>query len=308
MDILQGAKFKWLTDHKGLTHLLNQKNLSGRQARWLEKISAFTFEVVYIAGSENVVVDALSRIYSNDSGGTVRTKSEYTYHDVVDDGTANVGHQPDVLPVLAGIEARIVTRRGSRVQRPSQKAVMVAEEPVVDRTIPRIPVRARAVESSSGLAARTKSRFVLKGPRPPAETTEGGYGSNQPQPAVENIISDDIPVTTQLPTSVAPIETPLPAEGTLLDVVSQSLQGLDLPNELRGQYILDPMFKSLLEQPKDFSNFEVNEQLIYLKDLEKRVLCIPKVVIRGRSVREIVISEAHSILVHLGASKTIDYL
>ena len=43
VDILQRAKFKWLTDHKGLTYLLNQKNLSGRQARWLEKISAFTF-------------------------------------------------------------------------------------------------------------------------------------------------------------------------------------------------------------------------------------------------------------------------
>jgi hypothetical protein len=28
-DILQGAKFKWLTDHKGLIYLLNQKNLSG---------------------------------------------------------------------------------------------------------------------------------------------------------------------------------------------------------------------------------------------------------------------------------------
>jgi hypothetical protein len=33
-DILQGCKFPWVTDHKGLIHLLNQKNLSGRQARW----------------------------------------------------------------------------------------------------------------------------------------------------------------------------------------------------------------------------------------------------------------------------------
>lgn len=62
-DILQGVKFKWVTDYKGLIHLLNQKNLSGRQARWLEKISSFDFEVVYVPGSENVVADALSRIY-----------------------------------------------------------------------------------------------------------------------------------------------------------------------------------------------------------------------------------------------------
>lgn len=60
VDILHGVQFKWLTDHRGLIYLLNQKNLSGQQARWLEKISSFTFEVVYIAGSENVVADALS--------------------------------------------------------------------------------------------------------------------------------------------------------------------------------------------------------------------------------------------------------
>ena len=68
-DIVQGANFQWLMDHKGLTHLLNQKILSGRQARWLEKISSFSFTVVYIKGSENVVTDALSRLYSFNSSG-----------------------------------------------------------------------------------------------------------------------------------------------------------------------------------------------------------------------------------------------
>ena len=28
-NILQGTKFTWLTDHKGLIHLYNQKNLLG---------------------------------------------------------------------------------------------------------------------------------------------------------------------------------------------------------------------------------------------------------------------------------------
>ena len=51
-DILQGVQFKWLMDHKGLTYLLNQKNVSGQQARWLEKISSFMFEVVYVPGSK----------------------------------------------------------------------------------------------------------------------------------------------------------------------------------------------------------------------------------------------------------------
>ena len=112
MDILQGAHFKWLTNHKGLVHLLNQKNLSGRQAHWLEKISAFVFEVVYIIGSENMVADMLSCMYANDSPGTMRTMGEFTLHNVVDDGT--VADSGD-MPVLVGIEARVATRHSAHV-------------------------------------------------------------------------------------------------------------------------------------------------------------------------------------------------
>jgi len=107
-DILQGARFKWVTNHKGLTHLLNQKNLSGRQAPWLEKISSFDFEVVYVPGEENSVADTLSRMYSNDAPGTVRSRSEYTYHDVVDDDL-EVNQQD--IPILAGLEARAANQR-----------------------------------------------------------------------------------------------------------------------------------------------------------------------------------------------------
>ena len=114
MDILQGARFKWLTDHKGLVHLLNQKNLSGRQACWLEKISAFVFEVVYIARSENVVADALSHMYANNSPGMMHTVGEFTLHDVVDDDmVANDGG----MPVLAGIEVRVTARHSAHVWR-----------------------------------------------------------------------------------------------------------------------------------------------------------------------------------------------
>ena len=108
VDTLQGIKFKWVTNHKGLTHLLNQKNLSGRQAHWLEKISSFNFELVYIPGSENILANALSWIYSNYLPGTVRAASEYTCLDVVDDDTL-VLLQEGLVPVLAGMEAHVMT-------------------------------------------------------------------------------------------------------------------------------------------------------------------------------------------------------
>ena len=70
-DILQGIKFRWFTDHKGLIHLVHQKNLSGWQVHWMEKISEFDFDVIYVLGTENILSDTLSRIYSNDAKGTV---------------------------------------------------------------------------------------------------------------------------------------------------------------------------------------------------------------------------------------------
>src|SRR6267154_648238 len=65
------------TDHKGLEWLTTQKKLSLRQAHWLEVLSEFDFEIIHIPGVENVLADALSRIYGSEPSGTVRAASEY---------------------------------------------------------------------------------------------------------------------------------------------------------------------------------------------------------------------------------------
>ena len=102
-EILVGCSFTWITDHKGLTHLLTQKNLSGRQARWIEKISEFDFRVEYVPGVDNVLADALSRLYSNDRAGTVRSPSEYTQFD--EDGS--VGSLLAALAISSPVFVRV---------------------------------------------------------------------------------------------------------------------------------------------------------------------------------------------------------
>jgi hypothetical protein len=61
---LEGRKFLVTSDHQSLVHLQTQKNLSGRQARWLDQLQSYDFELVYKKGEDNVVADALSRIPS----------------------------------------------------------------------------------------------------------------------------------------------------------------------------------------------------------------------------------------------------
>ena len=81
-DILQGVKFTWVTDHKSLTHILDQKGLSGRQARWMERLSEFDFEVLYVPGKGNILPDALSRMYEFDAPRTIRSQEEYLQCDL----------------------------------------------------------------------------------------------------------------------------------------------------------------------------------------------------------------------------------
>ena len=298
-DILQGVHFKWITDHKGLIYLLNQKNISGCQSRWLEKISSFIFEVIYVPGTENVLADALSRIYSNNSSGTERTNTEYTYYDIIDD---DITINTTGMLLLSGIEAIVATRR---VRKPSRKAIE-GKEP----------------ESSKEFVKRLKNKFVLRGPR---ERTEGESIGPVPklevpeleEPELENEGPEqgknldgnqNIDKNTSDTEEVEEVNTSETSNDS--DVTSLLLQsdGIDLFKELRGRYSEDTIFKAVIERPKEFKNFEVKEDLIYIKINGRHLLCIPKILIKGRSVYELIISEAHSMLAHLGARKTIQYL
>jgi hypothetical protein len=58
---LLGRKFVLMTDHCGLRHLFDQPKRNARQARWMDLLSEFDFEIKHIKGKENKVVDALSR-------------------------------------------------------------------------------------------------------------------------------------------------------------------------------------------------------------------------------------------------------
>ncbi|XP_004296076.1 PREDICTED: uncharacterized protein LOC101299658 [Fragaria vesca subsp. vesca] len=58
---LLGNRFTILTDHQTLRHLLTQRISTPSQHRWLSKLLGYDYEIVYQAGSQNTVPDALSR-------------------------------------------------------------------------------------------------------------------------------------------------------------------------------------------------------------------------------------------------------
>jgi hypothetical protein len=56
-----GRRFVLMTYHSGLRYLFDQSKLNVRQARWMDLLSEFDFEIKHIKGKENRVPDALIR-------------------------------------------------------------------------------------------------------------------------------------------------------------------------------------------------------------------------------------------------------
>ena len=56
-----GRRFILMSDHSGFWYLFDQLNLNSRQTQWLAMVTKFNFQIGYIKGKENRVVNALSR-------------------------------------------------------------------------------------------------------------------------------------------------------------------------------------------------------------------------------------------------------
>ena len=69
-DKLLRFKFTIVTNHEALGYLNMQCKLSSRQVRWVDYMSRFDATIVYIKGTENQVMDCLSR-YHDDGGGKI---------------------------------------------------------------------------------------------------------------------------------------------------------------------------------------------------------------------------------------------
>jgi hypothetical protein len=271
-NLLQGCHFRWYTDHRALTHLLQQPRLSGRQARWLEKISDFDFEIIYISGTSNILADALSRIYSGDLPGTVRAPSEYTQYD---ETAVSLSSLAISAPLLTG-----------------------AQELVADG----VHVYAMVNAPSTNPKPRVRKVILRLPPAPPPSTapaqTDHDRNTSDLAPNEPDFIPADAPADAIEALGAPPLPT----------LILTGNDNQPLPTCLKDRYQQDKFFQLVLDKPKEYKNFLVEDGLIFRREGESRILCIPDIKIDGRSARELVIEQAHSILAHLGTRKTLTYL
>ena len=120
--ILHGTEFTVQMDHKALTHLMKQRDLSPRQHRWLDVLNKFDFRIEYIPGETNEFADALSRIYSDEQEGVVRAESEY----INDEDEPIRGKRFKMHPIY--VDASLIPTESTEVHQSSR----LASKPGID--------------------------------------------------------------------------------------------------------------------------------------------------------------------------------
>ncbi len=121
----------------------------------------------------------------------------------------------------------------------------------------------------------------------------------------EAILSSSL-IEQQVPLAQSPENPDL--RTSFMDILANGHSKIDLAFVLWDCYAGDTLFRKILAKPKDFRNFKHHDGLIFLKLKDRELLCIPNYVHKGRSIKEVVIDEAHSLLAHLGTCKTLAYL
>jgi len=128
-DKLLGRRLLVVTDHKALEFFKMQKHLNNRQARWMEFLARFDYDITYVKGETNLVADALSRYYENDEWDESPDGSLYVNADT------RLDPEGENLPWARFKENRVMRateeapHTSSRPQR-QQRAPHHADEPV----------------------------------------------------------------------------------------------------------------------------------------------------------------------------------
>jgi hypothetical protein len=272
----------------------------------LEVLADFNFKIIHVPGKMNQLADALSHMYSDEPKGVVQAASEYV-------STEEENAPPELI--LNMVSAPLYTGKSIFLGAASTKCKAWQAFPNVRRVVLKVSSASDQLEGEStpeipetfempAETAPTISELAVhdRATEPPANPE----GSFKPvcSPLLEHGTSD---LHTQDDSTVA---EELLFEDLIgfTDVLDSGDPTSDIHNHILGQYSDDPFFDLIMKNPQDYKNFEVSNGLVFLKDKERQLLCIPDIMVGPRRLREVLISHAHSILAHLGPKKTINYL
>ncbi|KAF8666245.1 hypothetical protein RHS04_09699 [Rhizoctonia solani] len=262
--LLYGVKFEVLTNHKALEFLLTQKELNARQVRWLETINEFDCTIRYIEGSQNVLADALSRMYSKDKKGTVRAASEYMA-DIDGSNTTGNAHTPTgqlTQPVITGMAAKVAAK--SRVTLEG-----VRQNPACNRVAPKqydpeIPGRGNYGRIGTRAPKRRNANDKANwDPDRREEFDEITNGSIEAGGETCNTESVSSPAGVELEGGNTTGNKADPTDRSDHRHITQLVSKIDVVSAIAEGYKKDKDYEKIIEEPLQFPQFELRKELIY---------------------------------------------
>jgi Integrase zinc binding domain/RNase H-like domain found in reverse transcriptase len=277
-DKLLGWKLQIVTDYKALEFFKTQRCLNSRQVRWMEFLVWFDFDIVYIKGETNLVADALSRYYESDQWNKQQSAAQYV------NANSQLDPEGEDLPWDWFEENRAMSTPNNEsiatnCPRRNRRTPARADEPVL------FTLKRKVTEAVEPRQSEAVKLAAHKESGPPIQTEEPPPEMSQDDPKVVDSLNhySDLHLQT---------------EG------DQSF----LKNIQKG-YKKDQLFKKVIKAPTHFKNFEIINKLLYTRNLaENHVLCIPAIVRDDRCLTELILSQAHQVLGHLGPQKTSEYI
>ena len=121
----------------------------------------------------------------------------------------------------------------------------------------------------------------------------------------EGVLNKKAYVDKEAQSNEASTDDSVKAVGKQGEILLTFLDEDDTLARIKDHYKGDPFFKMILDSLETYHNFEQRNGYIVLKSQDQSVICIPDVMVDGRKVRERLIAQAHSLLAHLGAAKTL---
>ena len=219
-------------------------------------MSRFNATIMYVEGTENRVVDCLSRYY-DDGGGEIAPEESVEWANA----DAQLDPEGDDLPHDRWQELCLsaMITRGKRPRQPNG----VLDEPREARRV--------EAEEMADHAERSKEDNLIKG-------------------------SGDDPNL-------------LESAGNSPDLPRQLQDNEGLQAAITAGYQTDPVLSKVWDDPGHHATFQLRDNLMYTDNRGgEEVLCVPHTKAKGDTVIAMIIAQAHQMLGHLGAQRTMDYI
>ena len=151
VDLL-GSEFFIYTDHKTLEKFSTQKDLSQRQAQWMEFMSQYDSKIRYIKGEDNSVADVLSHFNYVKSAVEAKQTAWHPYTSSSDDDTDSTVASVWSMMTLGPLDlAKALANQKVQLQSVSAMLNVTTDKDLLDTIKAGMSMMPAAVKSFPGL-------------------------------------------------------------------------------------------------------------------------------------------------------------